>query len=115
MLLIKSVTNVCFHVKYLLILSIHNQTCIFSKDFSKNPQNKLHEICPLAAMLLHKTDRQTDTMKHIVTFHNFVNVPKSVYMAGIQSKHLRNQGFTPIWDDQIIYFPNQLLGPKFSS
>jgi hypothetical protein len=81
MLLMKSNTKVCFHIKFLLILSDCNQNRIYSTDFSKNPENKISlnlstgsHVVPLGL-----TGRQTDTMKLTVTFRNFVNVPKSVY------------------------------------
>jgi hypothetical protein len=47
--------------------------------FEKSPISSFIEICPVVAELFHvscQMDRQADMMMLIVTFHNFVNMPK---------------------------------------
>jgi len=48
-----------------------------STDFQKNTQiTNFMKICPLEAELIH-VDGQTDCMKIVVAFCNFVNAPKN--------------------------------------
>jgi len=61
------------HAKYKLFLSDFKETRILSTDFRK--LLRFHEN-PVTAELLH-TDRQTDTKKLIVAFHDFSNTPKN--------------------------------------
>jgi hypothetical protein len=69
-----------FHVKYPLFLSVFNQV-IFSIDIKKNPQiSNFMKICPVADKYFHagkQMDGQMETMKLIITFCNFANVPKN--------------------------------------
>jgi hypothetical protein len=72
--------DMSLHVKYLLFLSDFNQTWILSTYFQKIFKVlNFMKICPVRAELVHvegQTDGQTDMMKLIVTFCNFVNTPK---------------------------------------
>jgi hypothetical protein len=67
------------HVKYPLFLSDFDLE--FSRQISKNTQiSKFVKIRPLGAELFHadgRMDRQTDTTKLTVAFHNFANVPET--------------------------------------
>jgi hypothetical protein len=75
-------------VKCPLFLSDFNQTLIFSVDFQKILKlPEFIKICPVGAKFLN-ADRRTDMTKLIVTFRNFVNVPKNQF---------------------IVFFPNCLL------
>jgi hypothetical protein len=65
------------HVKYPLFLSDFKESCIFSTDFEKSSNVKLHEN-PLVGPPLFHADGQTDMTKLIVAFRNFVNAPKYV-------------------------------------
>ena len=62
---------------YLLIMSDFNETWIFMIDFWKIPKMSYFvENHPVGAKLFH-ADGQTDMTKLIVTFCNFVNMPKN--------------------------------------
>jgi hypothetical protein len=63
-------------VKYLLFLSDINETCIFLTDFLKILIYNFMNICWLGAESFH-ANRQTDMMKLMVAFSNFVRAPKN--------------------------------------
>jgi hypothetical protein len=68
------------HVKYLLLLSDFNQTCIFSTDFRKTLKYQIsRKSVQLEQSCFRRTDGRTHATKLIVAFRNFTNAPKSWY------------------------------------
>jgi hypothetical protein len=69
--------NVVLHVMYPILLSDFNETGILSTDFRKILKYQISRKTvrwePRCSM---RTDRQTDTTKLIVAFHNFAKASK---------------------------------------
>jgi hypothetical protein len=62
-----------YDVKYTLFFSDLNETEFSQKIFGKSSNIKFHEIHPVGAVFPHG---QTDMMKLIITFHDFVKYLK---------------------------------------
>jgi hypothetical protein len=67
---------ICLYVNYPLFLSDFNENLIFFTDFLKILRYKIS--LEKSIQLEPGCSMQTDMMKLIVTFHNFVNVPTNV-------------------------------------
>ena len=65
-----------FHVKYPLLLSHFNGTCIFSTVFRKTLEYQLPRSVQWKTTCSMRTDGRTNMMKLIVAIRNFANAPK---------------------------------------
>jgi hypothetical protein len=65
------------HVKYLLFLSVFNETWILATDFRKKLKYQvLSKFVPWEPSCSTRTERQTDMTKTTVSFRNFAKAPK---------------------------------------
>jgi hypothetical protein len=100
------------HVKYLLVLSDSNETCIFFVGFSKKWLNtKFHlKTRPLAAKWFH-ANRRTDVTKLIAAFHNFAIAPKNRHhiREKINERQFALLGGSVLQVSSPIYNPNLYL------
>jgi hypothetical protein len=81
------------HVKYPLLLSDFNETCIYREIFEKSSSIKFHENPSSEVELLHTVRRKDKHDEANSRFRNFANAPKTALFLAHLKTRPSQQGF----------------------